>query len=144
MVVSRSLNFILKKMEDETYQVRDAFLGFVAEKLTVPSPVDTSAYVLSHSIATASNRGRGYTSRGKPRGMDAQSARAASLGQLQGDIASLPRSDVPVYINNRSPHAQAVENGGGGWKTPGYYIYKSAKIEANNFLAQAVSQVKGA
>lgn len=143
MAISRSLNTILKKMEQEAYDVRDTFLGLVANKLVDPSPVDTSAYVMSHTIATASNKGRGYTSRRLPRGVDAGMAKGASRGQLGVDIASLPKADVPVYINNRSPHAQAVEKGGGGWTTPGYNIYTNAKIEAGNMLAQAVAQSRG-
>lgn len=75
------------------------------------SPVDTGAYVTSHSLQAGSNiYGRGYSSNGKPRGQNPEAMKAEAMENLMGDIAKLDLEGMKkVTLRNDSPHAQTVE-----------------------------------
>lgn len=140
--IARSLNAILKQIENDLDQVRDVFLTRMAEDLVSFSPVDTGAYVTSHSITTATNLGRSRTSENKPTGMAEAPMKAQALDQLLSDIANLPKDTTKVYMNNRSPHNNHVEYGGWGWKRGGYEVYKKTRARAGQHLSDAVNEVK--
>lgn len=140
--IARSLNAILKQIENDLDQVRDVFLTRMAEDLVSFSPVDTGAYVTSHSITTGSGSGRMRKSDGKPTGMAEAPMKAQALDQLLSDIAGLPQSTTKVYMNNRSPHNKAVEFGGFNWKRDGYYVYQKTRARAGQHLSDAVNEVK--
>ena len=92
------------------------------------SPVDTGAYVQSHSfVETGSGGGRVRTSRRKSKGQDIMTNQDIARMQLQDDIEDLSAQRVDrASLVNRSPHAEYVENGND--KYAGYMVY--AKTQA--------------
>ena len=149
-MVQRKLDGLMKSIEGELNQVRDEFLKNIAEDLVratpkgVPdgSPVDTGAYMSSHSITTTRGAGRGRTSHGKAPNKDPQAASAEALSALMGDISSLPNEALAIYIANNSPHASRVEYG--GWAKIGpYAVYTGVRERAGLHLAAAVAKVRG-
>ena len=99
---------MVEKMAEDA--VRDK-LTAIATTAVQYSPVDTGAYVTSHSLQAGSNTyGRGYSSSNKPRGQDDRVKKAEALDNLMGDIAKLDLQDMTkVTLRNDSPHAQTVE-----------------------------------
>lgn len=92
------------------------------------SPVDTGAYVQSHSfVETGSGGGRSRSSRRKARGQDIMTNQDIARMQLQDDIEELTAKKVDrASIVNRSPHAEFVEDGNQNFA--GYMVY--AKTQA--------------
>lgn len=92
------------------------------------SPVDTGAYVKSHSfVETGSGGGRARSSRRKARGQDIMTNQDIARMQLQDDIEELTAKKVDrASIVNRSPHGEIVENGNQNFA--GYMVY--AKTQA--------------
>lgn len=104
-------------------KIKDRLID-MAQFIVTRSPVDTGAYVTSHSLKTNRSRGRGKTSRNKPRAANPQAKREEGLQNLLDDINKVDlMNTTKIIFRNDSPHAQAVENGGPGWKTPGYKVY---------------------
>lgn len=100
----------------------------MAEFIVARSPVDTGAYVTSHSLKTNRSRGRSKTSRNKPKAPNPQAKREEGLQNLLEDINKVDlMNTTKIIFRNDSPHAQAVENGGPGWKTPGYKVYSQLR-----------------
>lgn len=141
--IQRSVTSILKGIESDLELVRTEFLKGMAEELVSRSPVDTGAYITSHSITTTSGAGRMRSSEGKPRQQSGPAKREEALGQLLGDIAALPPEATKVYLNNRSPHNKSVEFGGYNWKTTPYLVYTHTFQNAGSHLASAVAKAKG-
>lgn len=83
----------------------------IAQTAVTASPVDTGAYVTSHSFKTnTSSRGRGKSSANKPRGQNPETKRREGLDNLIYDINSLDLKTLKkVTLRNDSPHAQDVE-----------------------------------
>ena len=102
--------------------VRDKLID-IAQTAVSASPVDTGAYVTSHSFKTnTSSRGRGKRSTNKPRGQDPQAKRQEGLNNLIEDINQLDLSSMKrVTLRNDSPHAHAVEH------KLGYYVYAQVR-----------------
>lgn len=100
-----------------------------AEHIIAWSPVDTGAYVTSHSVKAnnTSSRGRSKSSRGKPRNQSHEVKKQEGLSNLLGDIQSIfsaPISNLKkITFRNDSPHSQVVEHGGPNWNKPGYKVY---------------------
>jgi hypothetical protein len=140
--ITRKLEQVLKLIENDLTNVRNDFLGLMANNLANLSPVDTAAYVSSHSITQTKGAGRARTSRNKTTHPNPAAAIEASKDAMAADIAALPPETTHVYMNNNAPHSQAVEHGGGNWKRPGYMVYTRTKREAKNFLQQAVNMNK--
>ena len=109
-------------------KVRDVLVD-IAQTAVRLSPVDTGAYVTSHSFKTnTSSRGRGKSSRNKPKKQNQQSMRQEGLDNLVQDINALDLSDTTkITLRNDSPHSQAVEYGGPNWKGQGYYVYTQVR-----------------
>ena len=109
--LKQKMELIEQKAED---LVRNKLFD-IAQTAVSLSPVDTGAYVTSHSFKTnTSSRGRGKSSRNKPKQQNQQSMRQEGLDNLVQDI-------------NDSPHSQAVEYGGPNWKRQGYYVYTQVR-----------------
>jgi hypothetical protein len=137
--IKRSLIPFITKAKEQLDEVKSGFLEKIATTLVGFSPVDTGAYVESHSITTSSGSGRARTSHGKPRGVEPSGRKAEALNQLLSDVASV--GDSPkVYMNNRSPHNKQVEY---GWPTkPGYAVYSRTRTMAPVLLEQAIQEAK--
>jgi predicted transglutaminase-like cysteine proteinase len=105
----------------------------IAKYATDISPVDTGAYVTSHSFKTnTSSRGRGKTSNNKPK-TQPELARAEGLNNLMQDLNSIDlKVNSRITMRNDSPHAQAVENGGPNWKSQPYKVYAQVKDRFRN------------
>lgn len=139
-MVQRSLTAIVKKIEGQLDDVKILFLQKVAQTLVDLSPVDTGAYITSHTITGSSGNGRARTSRGKPRGQDHGAKVGEALGQLMGDIAGLPKKDSKTYIANRSPHARYVETG--TVRIQASEVYSRTRMIAPSLLAAAIQEAK--
>ena len=121
-----------KKMDKLDKSVENAVynkLVDIAQTTVELSPVDTGAYVTSHSFQTnTSSRGRGKSSRRKPRKQNEQAMRQEGLNNLVQDINALNLSDTTkITLRNDSPHAQVVEYRGPNWKRQGYYVYTQVR-----------------
>ena len=141
--VARSLTAIVKKIEDQLDSTRSGFLEKIAETLVSLSPVDTGAYVESHSINTSSGSGRSRTSHGRLKTQDASSRKGDALSQLLSDISSISPDTTKVYMNNRSPHNKEVEFGGYNWSRDGYYVYTRTRAMAGQLLEEAIQEARG-
>lgn len=96
----------------------------IADSLVSRSPVDTGAYILSHTFQpTGGKGGRGYTSHGKPRGQNREAKMAEATAQLYSEIdaADVTSSRAGIF-RNRSPHSGVVEQK--------YDVYRTAKDRA--------------
>jgi len=128
---------LLRRVERQLTEVRDVFLENVAERAVQESPVDTGAYVTSHTITTVSGGGRSRTSHNKPKNQDEKVKKDEARDQLLSDIAALPADATKVYFTNRSPHAKFVEdrheNGG---------VFTIVRNVAPYLLEQAVLEVR--
>ena len=115
----KKLALLEQKAEDV---VRDKLID-IAQTAVSASPVDTGAYVTSHSFQTnTSSRGRGKSSANKPRGQDPQAKRQEGFDNLMTDINKLDLSTMTrITLRNDSPHAQAVEH------KHGYYVYAKVR-----------------
>ena len=131
-----SMTQLLKRVERQLTEVRDVFLENLAEKAVEISPVDTGAYVTSHTITTVSGGGRSRTSHNKPKDQDKKVKKDEAFDQLLGDIASLPEEATKVYFTNRSPHAKYVE------EDHGYGVFSVVRNVAPYLLEQAVLEVR--
>lgn len=133
------LTSLIQKIEKDLQEVRTQFLINMAEDIVGSSKptVDTGAYITSHSIRTTRGAGRSRTSHGKPTGQDPEAKAAEALGQLMGDIESLPKDQEQVFLTNNSPHATFVEY------KHGYAVYEGVRNRAGYHLQDAINKVKG-
>lgn len=146
-MVQRSFLQDLKRVEENLDEVREVFLKKLADQIIYASPtdggspVDTGAYIRSHSIGTSTGLGGRQSSHGKE--PDSGNARQEAHAKLYAQIEALPVDATKVYMGNRSPHAKAVETGE-WWKiTPGYFVYTIARSKAKVFLQEAKNEVWG-
>lgn len=104
--------------------VKDKLISMAQDAVTL-SPVDTGAYVTSFSYKTnSSSRGRGKTSKGKPKGQNPQAKRQEGLDNLVTDLNTIDLSlTKSVTLRNDSPHAEAVEHGEYWPRTGGYFVF---------------------
>ena len=123
--LKQKMRLVEQKAED---LVRNKLFD-IAQTAVSLSPVDTGAYVTSHSFKTnTSSRGRGKSSRNKPKQQSQQAMRQEGLDNLVQDINALDLSDTTrITLRNDSPHSQAVEYGGPNWKRQGYYVYTQVR-----------------
>lgn len=141
-MVQRSLTSIIKKIEGQLDDVKTIFLQKVATTLVSYSPVDTGAYITSHSITNRSGNGRSRTSHGKAKGQDRTTKGAESLEQLMSDIGALSKDSTKTYIANRSPHNNLVENGGPNWRSTGYQVFSRTAMVAPILLQEAIQEAR--
>lgn len=135
---------ILKKMGDRMEVVRDGLLTRMAQDAVGLSPVDTGAYVESHSIRTSTGAGRMRRSDagGRLPGQNIASKHSEAMQLLMADIGALPKEAYKVYLTNRAPHANAVENGGHNWNRGGYFVYTQVRAKVPIHLDAAISEAK--
>lgn len=102
----------LKVTEELIQEKLRGVLKGIADDIVDESPVDTGAYVLSHTFApTGSGAGRSYSSHGKPRNQDVASKREEARGQLYSEIETVNVTTSKTGIfRNRAPHARPVED----------------------------------
>lgn len=135
---------ILKKLGDRMTVVRDGLMTRMATDAVGASPVDTGAYVESHSIRTHSGAGRMRMSDapGRLPGQNPESKRSEALQMLMADIEALPKEAYKVYLTNRAPHANAVEQGGHNWNRGGYFVYTQVRAKVPIHLDAAITEAK--
>lgn len=137
---STSFTQQLNKVKENLDKVAPIFLTKMATEIVRLSPVDSGAYVTSHTLSVNS-RGLGGQFSGTlrrqgPRAQDPQAEKANGLSSLLAQIASLPKDTPVVVMNNTVPHAYKVEYAGWG-STPPYLVYQTAKSKASSFLQEA-------
>ena len=122
---NQKMNKLDETVEDAVYNK----LFDIAQTTVDLSPVDTGAYVTSHSFQTnTSSRGRGKSSRNKPRKQNKQAMRQEGLNNLVQDINALDLSSTEkITLRNDSPHARVVEYGGPNWKIQPYGVYTQVR-----------------
>jgi len=123
--VFRQVTFRIKQAQEEA--IRDR-LTDIAQFVTSISPVDTGAYVTSHSmVANNSNsRARGKTSKGKPRKQNREAFQQEGFSNLLSDINSIDTDSLTrITLRNDSPHARYVEDGNGN--SVGHLVYTKTR-----------------
>ena len=122
---NQKMNKLDETVEDAVYNK----LFDIAQTTVDLSPVDTGAYVTSHSFQTnTSSRGRGKSSRNKPRKQNKQAMRQEGLNNLVQDINALDLSSTEkITLRNDSPHARVVEYGGPNSKIQPYGVYTQVR-----------------
>lgn len=147
MVQSRAIGVniasVLANIEKDLEDVRNQFLTEVAEDLVMSSPIWSGQYITSHSISTSSSAGQftGNVGGWTEKTSTPQAYIAEGRANLLGNIASLPIKADKIYINNNSPHARIVEDGGA--RTPAHKVFSSVSNRAGCHLQTAVNKVKG-
>jgi hypothetical protein len=131
-----SLTKVLKNVENRLDRTVEVFLQDLSQHATDISPVDTGAYVTSHSIRTTRGAGRSRSSKDKPKGQDPTVKRREALNQLKEDIAALPRHPQKIFFTNQSPHVSFVEN------NPKYGTFAILRNVAPNLLIGAILKVR--
>ena len=109
--INSSFNQKMNKLDETVENAVYNKLVDIAQTTVELSPVDTGAYVTSHSFQTnTSTRGRGKSSRRKPRKQNEQAMRQEGLNNLVQDINALNLSDTTkITLRNDSPHSQAED-----------------------------------
>lgn len=111
-----------ERIKDELKKVADALIGDDPKGQSgVGSPVDTGAYITSHSFQPTGGRGgRMRTSAGKPKNQSWSEKAAEARANLYSDIdqADVTQEKAGIF-RNRSPHAAKVESK--------YNVYLTAK-----------------
>ncbi len=127
--INSSFNQKMDKLDETVENAVYSKLVDIAQTTVELSPVDTGAYVTSHSFQTnTSSRGRGKSSRRKPRKQNEQAMRQEGLNNLVQDINALNLSDTTkITLRNDSPHARVVEYGGPNWKVQPYGVYTQVR-----------------
>ena len=108
--VNPSFKQKMRMVEDKVEDLVRNKITAIARTAVDLSPVDTGAYVTSHSIQSNSGTyGRGYSSSNKPKANPAD-AKAEAMETLLSDIARLDLSETSkITLRNDSPNAQVVE-----------------------------------
>tara|TARA_R110002153_G_scaffold43651_1_gene123536 strand:- start:298 stop:717 length:420 start_codon:yes stop_codon:yes gene_type:complete len=75
--------------------------------LVLESPVDTGAYIESHTLSNTAGAPRSRSARGRKRGSGNP---AIAKEQLLSDLSKLDLTKDIFNIRNNSPHASIVEN----------------------------------
>jgi hypothetical protein len=122
-VNKRSVSGKLAKLEQMAEDYVKQELKKVADSLVEKSPVDTGAYVTSHSFQPTGGRGgRSRSSSNKPRQQNPAEKKQEAKAQLYSDInsAEITSSRAGIF-RNRAPHATAVE------KKHNVYLYAKDK-----------------
>jgi len=91
------------------------------------SPVDTGAYIESHSVVPrGSGGGRSRSSRNRPRGRSWAEFQGPVRSDLLSSVAAIKPSETGGFtLVNRSPHARYVEYGNQHYA--GYRVYEQLR-----------------
>lgn len=128
-VNEKSISAKLEKVKELADEKAKDKLTDIASYIVAISPVDTGAYMLSHSVVPSGfGGGRLRTSRNKPRHQDYGSVAAEAMAQLRSDIEALDLENTSgALFRNRAVHAPTVETGSAWAGRDGYWVYTSAK-----------------
>ena len=134
MSIQTTFAGIKKQIETRSAEAIEERLEDIADYAVFISPVSTGAYVNSFSIGKAGfGGGRSKTSDNKEWYQDEMAQKSTALNNLQSDIQGLAiKQDLEngssrYTLRNRSPHAQAVEDGEGWERTDGYHVFTKIK-----------------
>ena len=121
--INSSLAKKMQNARNEATEAKKKLLLEIAKQVTDISPVDTGAYVTSHSFKTrADSSGRSRSSKGKPRQQNPEGKKQEGFDQLVDDINNINVAEAEkITLRNDSPHAQIVEN------KHGYFVYQRIK-----------------
>lgn len=133
--VNRSLDGKFQKLSDMIEGYRDLYLEGMAEQLVLYSPVDTGTYITGHN-AGISEVPASRQSKGKPRQQPYQPYAQEGLGNLMGDIASLPNEANRVVFSNDAYHSDEVEY------EHGYAPYNKTAREHGRIASQAAAEAR--
>ena len=111
VTINKSFYDKLLRLEEIPAEAIEEKAHEIATTATSLSPVDTGAYITSHSIVAAgAGGGRSRTSHNKPRNQSFAEKQSEALGQLNADIAAIDFKLVKKFtLRNRAPHANVVE-----------------------------------
>lgn len=119
-VDQKSMSAKITALEAKAEEAVKDELERVAWSLVSGSPVDTGAYILSHTFSeTGGKAGRRISSEGKPQGQDWGAKAGEAMQQLRADIDAADLSKGYGIFRNRSPHARDVEKK--------YMVYEKSK-----------------
>ena len=119
-VDQKSMSAKIRSLEAKAEEAVKDELERVAWSLVSGSPVDTGAYILSHTFSeTGGKAGRRISSEGKPRKQDWGTKAGEAMQQLRSDIDAADLSKGYGIFRNRSPHAADVERK--------YMVYEKSK-----------------
>ncbi len=123
--LKKKVGSIDENLEDLVYSK----LTNIARTAVDLSPIDTGAYITSHSFQTnTSSRGRGKSSRNRPKRKNDPAMAEEGMNNLVEDINALDLTKVEkITLRNDSPHAQVVEIGGPNWTKAGYFVYDQVR-----------------
>lgn len=83
----------------------------VVDYLLESSPIDTGAYIESHTIKSNTSRGRSRDSKRRERGSGWPESYNIAQAQLESDLDNLDYESDLFVVRNDSPHAVFVEYG---------------------------------
>ena len=121
--INSSLAKKMQNARNEATEAKKKLLLEIAKQVTEISPVDTGAYVTSHSFKTrADSSGRSRSSKGKPTKQNPAQKKQEGFDQLVDDLNGINIAEAEkITLRNDSPHAQTVE------VKHGYYVYQKIK-----------------
>lgn len=132
----------LQRLEDNLDLLRDEVLKGLADEIVMRSPVDSGAYVRSHTVEVGRSAGGQFAGnlQSNPTSANPEAERELGRAKVYGEIDSLPRDAVQVSFNNRVPHASKVEYSGWATTEP-YMVYKGAASRFPAILQAAKNKV---
>ena len=137
---------LLAKYDERLKNLRSEYIKGLCEVLVMASPVDTGAYVASHSVASTI-KAPGYKSKVQPfevRKQPKGPTLEAALARLESEVDALPEDYDKVYIVNNAPHNKIVENGGGrNWKVGAFKPFGIMRRNAKNVLEATKNRLIG-
>lgn len=109
-----------------------SLLNQISSKVVDLSPVETGAYMDSHTWAGEP----GQSSDGRPGGQSESQFASAAKTRLSGQVEG-HQAGSDETLSNSAPHAWNVEH------EHGHAPYKQAARELNNFLRSALTRARG-
>jgi len=133
-----SIEEVIQKIEASADEAVRALLSEAVDYLIINSPLDTGAYLESHTISNTAGRPRSQRSSKRKRGSGGSANMDKARAQLEGDVLKLNVGGEVFNIRNNSPHANIVEhNIGGKIKDGKDGVYKKLAHHLNAFGIEA-------
>jgi hypothetical protein len=129
-----SIEEIVQKIDATTDEAIRALLSEAIDYLIINSPLDTGAYLESHTISNTAGAPISQKSSKRKRGTGGSANIEKARAQLEGDVLKLNVGGEVFNIRNNSPHANIVEhNIGGRIKNGKDGVYKKLAHHLNAF-----------
>jgi hypothetical protein len=129
-----SIEEIVQKIDATTDEAIRALLSEAIDYLIINSPLDTGAYLESHTISNTAGAPRSQKSSKRKRGTGGSANIDKARAQLEADVLKLNVGGEVFNIRNNSPHANIVEhNIGGKIKDGKDGVYKKLAHHLNAF-----------